>query len=100
MKKTVVLAMTFVMVFGVTLGFVLTFNENAHAFDRCTWQCEFRTLWTHDTGTLCPCHAGSTAIYYVYRQSTCLGGPLNCQYVKRWMGCWNGEVQIAQMCVF
>ncbi len=99
MKKAVVFVMAFVMVFGVTFGFILSLNEDAHAFELCTWQCEFRTLWTHDTGPLCPCNGVGSAIYYVYRQSTCLGGPRNCQYAKLWSGCWGGEVHISQMCI-
>lgn len=99
MKKASIIAATLLVVFGVTFGFVLSLNEDANAFQLCGWQCEFRTVWSHDTGEYCPCNGIGTTIYYVYRESSCLGGPRNCQYVKLWAGCWNGEVKIVQMCL-
>lgn len=94
MKKAVILASTFLVVFGLTLGIVLSLNENANASIPCTYQCTYRTNWTTQTGPLCPGNCGAGMIYYIKRYSTCVDGPLNCPYVNEVFGCWDGVTHL------
>jgi hypothetical protein len=94
MKKAAILASTFLVVFGLTLGIVLSLNENANASVECTWHCTFKVTWTNQTGPLCPgnCPAGMTN--YIVRRSTCTGGPFNCPFVNEVIGCWDPNEQL------
>jgi hypothetical protein len=95
MKKLTILAATFLLVFGMTLGVLLSFNEDANAIGLCSWRCGLKMDWTHQTGELCPGTCPASDIYYVYLRSTCIGGPLNCPWVNNFSGCWDGTIQFA-----
>jgi hypothetical protein len=86
MKKPIMLSAVLLFVFGMTFGIVLTLNEDAMAIDECSWECQFRLYCSSTTGPNC----GGYAPYYVFRKSTCTGGPLNCPFVNEWIGCWSG----------
>ncbi len=90
MKKTTILVSTFLVVFGMTLGILLSLNEDAHAMYECSYRCTFRTTWTTSTGPECPGTCPQGMIYKITRRSTCLAGPLNCPYVYEVIGCWDG----------
>jgi len=93
MKKAIILASTFLVVFGLTLGIVLSLNEDANALYQCAWECAFKTTWTTYTGPECPGTCPSSMIYKITRRSTCVSGPLNCPYVNEVIGCWDGVDQ-------
>lgn len=94
MKRATIIASTFLVVFGLTAGIVLSLNEDANAVYLCSWQCTFVTSWTTSTGPECPGTCPSSMIYKITRRSTCVGGPLNCPFVKEVIGCWDGEEPI------
>jgi len=90
MKKSVVFSAVFLAVFGLAIGMTVALTENANAIDQCQWQCQFKTVWSLETGPECPGECGDGMIYAIYKKSTCTGGPLNCQYVYYVFGCWDG----------
>lgn len=91
MKRATILASTFLVVFGLTLGIVLSLNENANAMWECTGQCTFKITWTTATGPECPGICPEGMIYKITRRSTCLAGPFNCPFVNDVIGCWDGS---------
>jgi hypothetical protein len=90
MKKATIISATFLVVFGLTLGAVLSLNQDANAVSLCSWRCTFKTTWTTLTGPECPGICQPDMIYKITRRSTCAGGPLNCPFVNEVIGCWNG----------
>ncbi len=88
MKKLTILSSLFVVAFGLALGMTVMFHTPAKAIWVCDYQCLFRTECTTQTGPLC----GGSTPYYVYKKSTCAGGPLHCPNVYEWIGCWNGTL--------
>ena len=91
MKRAAFLSTALLVVFGMSLGIVVSLNEDAQAVYECVWQCTFKTKCTTQTGPECPGTCPPSAIYYIRKTSTCTGGPLNCPYVNEVIGCWNGE---------
>ncbi|MCK5125927.1 MAG: hypothetical protein KAR42_06710 [candidate division Zixibacteria bacterium] len=87
MKKTAAFSTIFLVAFCLAIGLTVTFSEDAHAIKQCGWVCEMKVVRTMDTGPLC---SGNTP-YYAYRQSACLGGPLNCERVSYVFGCHDGD---------
>ncbi|MEZ5360419.1 MAG: hypothetical protein R3F48_16520 [Candidatus Zixiibacteriota bacterium] len=89
MKKAVIFSSLFAITFSLALGItVMLTTDNAHAIWQCSWECTYRTWASSDPGdgVICPVDA-----YYVYKQSTCAGGPLNCENHKWIVGCaWPG----------
>jgi len=84
MKKLTVLSSLFVVAFGLALGMTVMFNTPAKAIPLCAYQCLFEFECTTETGPLC----GGDYPYYVYKNATCVGGPLNCPWPSHvWAGC-------------
>jgi hypothetical protein len=90
MKKVTACSFLFVFTLSLTMGFVISFNDSANALYQCSYYCLKEYNCSNDTGPLC---TDPEKPYYVYRQSSCLGGPLNCTFVKIFMYCWDGESQ-------
>lgn len=85
MKKTVIFSSLFAFTFALALGITVMFTTNdAAAIWQCGWECTYRFIESNDPGdgVICP-----TDSYYVYKQSTCAGGPLNCENHKWIVGC-------------
>lgn len=90
MKKTVIFSTLFAFTFSMALGItVLMTTDDVSAIGQCAWECLYKYTESNDPGdgTICP--VGS---YYVYKQSKCAGGPLNCENHKWIVGChWPDE---------
>jgi hypothetical protein len=89
-RKATIISATFLVVFGLTFGIVVGLSNQAKAIPPCGSQCLTRTVWSHYTGPLCPGSCPGSDIYYIYRQATCIGGPLNCPIFTEVFACWDG----------
>lgn len=88
MKKTAIFSMLFLFTMGMTAGIVVGLSDTAQAIGQCSGPCLSKTTCSLDTGPAC---TNPSQPYYVYVESTCTGGPLNCPWVhKQQCDCWNG----------
>ncbi len=85
MRKSLIFTSVFALTFTLALGItVMMTNNDALAIWQCSWECTFNTYVSNDFGDGVICDLDQ---YYVYKKSTCAGGPLNCPNEKWIVGC-------------